>query len=246
MDSNEVRASVAMAVYNGEKYIEEQVNTVLKSLNACDELVISCDPSTDRTNDIVNQLAQMDNRVTVINNNSEHGVVPNFCNAISHCRGKYIFLCDQDDIWRQDKVAKVLKCFSDDEAWLVIHDARVVDGKGLDTGKTLFALSKISTNPTRNFYKGTYWGCCMAFRSELTPIILPINSKLRHDLWIGILTGYLKRKIVLIDDTLIDHRIHGDNVTTGHRRPMKEVIADRILLARELSGRLKNKKWQLE
>ena len=242
MSSNEVRVSVAMTACNGEKYIEEQVNTVLNSLAACDELVISCDPSTDRTDNIVNQFAQKDNRVIVLQNNSEHGVVPNFCNAISHCRGKFIFLCDQDDIWRQDKVEKVLKCFSDDEAWLVIHDARVVDGKGNDTGETLFALSKISTNPTRNFYKGTYWGCCMAFRSELIPIILPINSKLRHDLWIGILVGYLKKRISLINDTLIDHRVHGGNVTKGYRRPMKEVFSDRILLAREVSGRIKEKK----
>ena len=228
-----------MAAYNGEKYIEEQITTIIAALGDDDELVVSCDPSNDRTNEIIYKYCLNDERIRLFENTGEHGVVPNFCNALSLCRGKYIFLCDQDDIWQKNKVEEVVQRFEQNQAWLVIHDADLVDSNGNSLGDTLFRYSNISTNPVRNYYKGTYWGCCMAFRAELCPIILPINSELRHDLWIGILVGLLKKKIVLIDEPLISHRLHENNVTTGHRRLMKEIISDRYLLACELFKRIR-------
>ena len=127
LNNQNVRASVAMATYNGEKYISEQIETILKFLGVNDEIVISCDPSTDKTIEIVKYYSMLDNRIKVIMNIGEHGVVPNFCNAIANCKGRYIFLCDQDDVWINDKVERVIEKFECENAWLVIHDADVVD-----------------------------------------------------------------------------------------------------------------------
>ncbi len=227
-----------MAAYNGARYIKEQIDSILPSLGENDEIVVSMDPSSDETESIVSEYAGKDSRIRKVVNEGKHGVVSNFCNAIANCRGRYIFLCDQDDIWAEDKILKVIDRFEKEGAWLVIHDGAIGDAEGKDTGMTLFELTHISTDPWRNFYKGTYWGCCMAFSAKLVPAILPINPKLRHDLFIGILTGFLKKKIVLINEKLIIHRIHGDNLTEAGRRSMPLVIADRIRLLFTLITRI--------
>ena len=89
--------SVCIATYNGEKYIKEQLLSILPQLGKKDEVIISDDHSTDNTLDIVKGLN--DNRIKIVMNNREKGYTSNFENALSYAIGDYIFLSDQDDIW---------------------------------------------------------------------------------------------------------------------------------------------------
>lgn len=93
--------SVCMAAYNGEKYIKEQLLSILKQIGPNDEVVISDDGSKDRTKDIVDSLN--DKRIRYVENKNKHGFTHNFENALQIAQGDYIFLADQDDIWRDDK-----------------------------------------------------------------------------------------------------------------------------------------------
>ena len=99
--------SVCIATYNGEKYIKEQLDSIIPQLGHEDEIVISDDGSSDSTLDIINSIN--DERIRITVNQGKHGVNSNFNNALLHAKGDFIFLADQDDIWLSGKVAECLK-----------------------------------------------------------------------------------------------------------------------------------------
>ena len=92
--------SVAMAYYNGAKYIDEQIRSILANMEDADELIISVDDASDGSETILQNWAQNDPRIRIIKGPGK-GVVKNFENAIKHCRGDIIFLSDQDDVWEK-------------------------------------------------------------------------------------------------------------------------------------------------
>ncbi len=102
--------SVAMATYNGEKYIKEQLESILLQLENQDEVIVSDDGSTDHTLKIIESLN--DQRIKILKG-PRNGVKQNFAHALSFCKGKYIFLSDQDDIWLENKVKHLLTCFEE-------------------------------------------------------------------------------------------------------------------------------------
>lgn len=93
--------SVCMAAYNGEKYIKDQLSSILKQIGPNDEVVISDDGSKDKTKNIVDSLN--DTRIRYVENRNKHGFTHNFENALRLAQGDYIFLADQDDIWLDNK-----------------------------------------------------------------------------------------------------------------------------------------------
>ena len=101
--------SVCMASYNGEKYIKEQIDSILKQLSDEDELVISDDGSTDNTLSVIQSIH--DKRIKLIHNQGEHGYSRNFENALKNSKGDYIFLSDQDDVWKDNKVETILPLY---------------------------------------------------------------------------------------------------------------------------------------
>lgn len=239
---NKVRASVAMAVYNGEKYIREQIDSILERMADCDELVISCDRSTDGTREIVDGYSARDSRVRVIDNPGKPGVQNNFTNAVMNCRGKYIFLADQDDVWIGDKINVIVNKFEETGADLVVHDGYMVDGKLNTLPGTVFERYGKYDNPIRNIIKCNYWGCCMAFASHVRDYVCPFpaEGKVGHDLWLGVLVGFCG-KIIRVNECLIMHRLHGNNVSTDKRRALPVIIKHRAWLIRYLLA----KRWQM-
>ncbi|MEO5643505.1 MAG: glycosyltransferase, partial [Bacteroidia bacterium] len=96
------RISVCLATYNGEKYIGEQLQSILIQLSQHDEVIISDDSSSDRTIDIVQAFG--DSRIIILHGQTFRSPIRNFENALSHAGGQYIFLADQDDVWLPEKV----------------------------------------------------------------------------------------------------------------------------------------------
>lgn len=229
---SEVRASVAMAVYNGEKYIREQIDSIISMLGPSDELVISYDKSTDHTVDIIKSYEEKDCRIITFQNEYKPGVSGNFTNAVSHTRGKYIFLSDQDDIWLNNKINRVVEEMERTSADLVIHDGRLADENLKPYGDTLFVLNNSSKSPFKNFIKGRFLGCCMCFRRETMSYILPfpyITNDFPHDIFATILVG-IKGNITLIDDVCIYHRMHGGNATPKRKNKLPKLAYNRLIL----------------
>lgn len=104
------RVSVALAAYNGERYIRQQIDSILQQLGDRDELVISDDGSTDRTIQIIRSYTSKDPRVRLLAGPGR-GIKQNIAHALANTKGAYIFLADQDDVWMPDKVRRVLAVF---------------------------------------------------------------------------------------------------------------------------------------
>lgn len=208
------RISVCMATYNGEKYLKAQLDSILLQLSVNDEIIISDDGSLDATLEII--ASYKDSRIKVLHNQSRHGVVPNFENAIKYASGDYIFLCDQDDVWHLDKVRICVKALQKID--LVVHNSLIMDENGLISDRDYFSLRHPRNGYWRNLYRNSFMGSCMAFRKELLSYVLPFPKHiLWHDMWIGLMAAK-KAKILFIPDCLLYYRRHGDNTSATSQK----------------------------
>ena len=232
--------SVCIATYNGEKYIKEQISSILSQLGDDDEVVISDDGSSDRTLEIIDSFH--DHRILVYHNKKQHGFVGNFENALNHSKGEYIYLSDQDDVWCPNKVSVVQKALSNFD--IVIHDAELINGDGCSLGITYYTTLHHHTSFLMNFWKTRWLGCCMAFKREVMDYCLPFPDNIvAHDYWIGML-GMTKFKYIFRDDILIKYRRHGGNVSSSSEKSDNslffKLFTKRAYLAYEIIWR----KWR--
>ncbi len=225
--------SVAMAAYNGGRFIEEQINSILPQLSENDELVVSLDPSEDNTLEIIQGHTEKHPNVRLVNGLGK-GVIKNFQNAVKNCSGDIIFLCDQDDVWCENKVERVKKEFSEKNISLVMHDAKIVDTQLNVLKLSFFEEHGTKTGIVKNIIRNSYIGCCMAFKKELCEFIMPFPDNLpMHDQWIG-LTAERHGGVSLINEPLILYRRHGDNVTSDSHSGIKDMISWRFAIIKDL------------
>ena len=201
-----------MATYNGGKFVREQILSILSQLNNDDELIISDDGSTDDTLDIISSIN--DKRIVLLNNNS-HCYTSNFENALKYAKGDYIFLSDQDDIWRGDKVKVTVEYLQHYN--FLMSNARIVDGDAKVVCESRNSLLRVKTGFVNNLMKTHYLGCCMAFDKKVLNAVLPFpkNRELcLHDAWITMIAE-LCFKTHVCNEPLIDYRRHGKNASSG-------------------------------
>lgn len=216
--------SVAMAVYNGERYIREQIDSIINQMRDDDELIISYNESSDDTWNIIRDYAAKDQRIRIYKC-EEKGVVANFENAIVNCNNDIILLSDQDDVWCDTKLEKIRSIMNDETISLVLHGKYVTDG-ALQIKKTVSVPSS-ATRFLRILLKNRFTGCCMAFRKNMLSYILPFPRKILHDWWIALLSNRYG-KIRICSEPLIYYRRHGDNVSFESSRGVALAIKDRI------------------
>ena len=201
--------SVCIATYNGERFIKEQLDSILCQLGRNDEIIISDDGSKDHTLDIVNAID--DSRIHIYHN-VNHGFVYNFENAMSHAAGDYIFLSDQDDIWFPNKVARCLELLQ--EHLVVNHNSLIADEEGKGNGRDFFSMHHSKGGFWQTIWRNSYSGCCMAFRRELLEWALPFPKNIAsHDIWLGLIAEK-KGKTYFLDEPLIYYRRHGHNASS--------------------------------
>ena len=227
--------SVALAAYEGERYIEEQLRSILPQLAKEDEIIVSDDKPGGMTEIIVRRLAEEDARVRYVEGPGK-GVAANFINAIRHSKGDKIFLADQDDVWLPDKVQHVMEAF-ENGASLVLHNAYVTDENLQITHPSFFALRGSKPGLVHNLLKNSYMGCCMAFDRKLLKKIMPMPKAVpMHDQWIGLIAE-IYGKPVFLDVPLLYYRRHEGNVTGG-RTDTKQKLRWREYLLKKLIGRV--------
>lgn len=230
-----MKVSIALAVYNGEKYIKAQLDSVLKQLRKDDEVIISDDNPGSEMSLLVKKIAENDSRIKYIEGPGK-GVIKNFENAIKNTTGDVVFLCDQDDIWLDDKVKIVMKEI-DNGADVVLHNAIITDADLSSEGLSFFDKNKSKIGLVKNIIKNSYMGCCMAFKSELKKDILPFPENIpMHDQWIGTVAEKLKYKVTLVDKPLIYYRQHGNNVTGG-KTSLGDKIKWRMNITKNILGK---------
>lgn len=206
--------SVCIATHNGEKYIKEQLDSILCQLFPDDEVLISDDGSTDSTLEIIK--GYNDPRIKVFTKvhtlkgmKSHYYVTMNFENALKQAKGDYIFLSDHDDVWYPNKVEKCIELLQEYD--MVLHNLECVDGDLNPLNRNIYKNSFRSKNYLLR--RGKHYGCALAFKGNLLQYILPFPKRLvLHDYWIGIM-GEIFGKFICINQPLTKYRIHGDNTS---------------------------------
>ncbi|WP_228884140.1 glycosyltransferase family 2 protein [Stenotrophomonas rhizophila] len=226
------RVGVALCTYNGEHYLQEQLDSLLAQTVAVEEVVIGDDGSSDGTLAILERFASraaaLGIHVEVIRHPRNLGYVLNFSEVLRRCRAEILFLCDQDDIWYPDRVASFLQRFDADPGLLLLHsDARLVDGAGMPLGTTL--LDVLGVHPAevalersglaldsillRNFVTGA----TCALRRSLLERGLPVAPDWSHDEWLAVIAS-LEGGLDMLPRPTIDYRQHGGNQIGAKRR----------------------------
>ena len=208
-----MRVSIAMATYNGARFIGAQLASFAAQTVVPDELVITDDGSSDDTLAIVEAFAATAPfAVEVHRNPARLGYARNFEKAIGLCGGEIIFLSDQDDVWLEDKIAVVLDCFdANPETMVVINDAMITDGDLIWFGRTQYGIIERSHIPRSGFVQG----CCSAHRAAWRKIALPLPDGVQlegHDEWLNGL-AYELGVVTLCRQPLQYYRRHAENAS---------------------------------
>jgi glycosyltransferase involved in cell wall biosynthesis len=212
------RISVCLAAYNGERYIQAQLLSIVRQITAEDEIVISDDGSTDATVSICEQIQKSFSGVKIIIlSGPRRGLIRNIENALAHASGRYIFLSDQDDIWLDTKVETILAKLSICD--LIVTDCIVVRSDLQPIETSFFLRYSSGRGFTKNYLRNSYLGCCMAFKRNILDIALPFPERIAmHDWWIGLLADAFGKRIVFLDQPLLLYRRHGSNASdTGSK-----------------------------
>lgn len=234
LSSKKVEVSVCMATYNGDKYVKEQIDSILSQIGKQDELIVVDDHSTDATVEIINSFD--DSRIFLVKNDINLGVNKSFEKAIALSKGEYIFLSDQDDIWTPKRVSFMRNALDESCCHLVSTNFTLVDSDGeIIACQQPYQLSADSSksyakNLSKIFFGGiSYYGCAMSFKRELLDYIIPFPNYIEsHDLWIACASNILRSNVHLENHSLL-HRIHGNNASVLSR-PLLAKVWSRILI----------------
>jgi glycosyltransferase involved in cell wall biosynthesis len=213
------RVSIALCTYNGEAFIEQQLQSLASQTRPPDEIVVRDDLSTDRTIEILHKFKRESGITMRITINSERlRVVKNFERAILDCTGDVIFICDQDDLWYADKISFYMNIFENrDDVVMVVGNSRLTGLSADSAPQTVWKNERFDhrsfMQAKNQFLKALnhspFSGHATAIRRSLVEHIAPIPESWYYDQWIGKLAGAFGR-IELIVPPLTDYRQHSN------------------------------------
>lgn len=211
---------ILLTTYNGEKYLKEEIDSILNQTYTNFRLLISDDCSKDSTIQILKEYEQKDNRIKVFLQEKNLGYVKNFEFLLTKVENEIYALSDQDDVWNNDKVEKTYKKLKEEDADLVFTDLEIVNEK-LETINSSFNDYMFLSRKIKKYYKdyrlqylyNCITGCTLMSKKKYLEKIIPIpmDSKyVIHDTWIGLIVA-LNGKITYLDEATIKYRQHGNN-----------------------------------
>ena len=220
----EKRVHIVMASYNGEKYLEEQLDSLLAQTYQNISIEVCDDGSSDRTCEIIEGYIRGDSRISLHRNKENMGYVRNFLQGIRRSDAEYIMLCDQDDIWDRDKVERTLRAMEEaekecqDKPVLVFTDAINFDsGTGQERGR-FHQISHLDTKKVDTghlFMENKVIGCTAMVNRAVLPYLTEIPEEIRvHDWWLALICSHFGR-IVYLDRPTLRYRQHSGNMIGG-------------------------------
>ena len=221
--------SIALATYNGEKFLAQQMDSLLRQDYPNLEIVISDDCSDDCTWEILQSYAKRDKRIRLLPCEIRLGYVRNFIRVFRACKGELISPCDQDDIWYSNKTSRLAMAIGD--ATLVYCDNRFIDEYNKPLGKKFSDTVKtFSGNDSREvLFCPSVCGHAMLFRANLLGITDKLDSASYID-WMLIFLAAEVGSVSYLDEVLVDWRQH-DNSTTSHTRTNERGGKAKVVMA---------------
>lgn len=201
-----------LCTYNGERFLEAQIHSLLQQSWPNLEIIISDDGSTDGTSQILANY-ENDPRFHITYQPNNLGAIGNFEFATRQASGNYIAFCDQDDIWLPEKLEKLYAEIGDH--WLVYSDSILVDEAGQSLQKNLSQLRNMySGADSRGFvFSNVVWGHAVLVNREILPYVLPIPQGVPHDIWFAV-RATIFTGIQYVNEPLTLYRQHAKTVTT--------------------------------
>ena len=231
--------SVCLATYQGERYIERQLRSILEQLGANDEVIVVDDCSRDRTVEVIESVG--DPRIKLFRNPINRREVYSFGRAIEIATGDIVFLSDQDDVWLPGRVRLMVDRLQKSDAALITSNFEWMDADERPLDVAFDGVS--STASARHFRniadifigKTNYFGCAMAFKRELIPLIAPIPSYVEsHDLWIALAANQIGSNLHIDDKTLRKRRHDSNTTSTVSSRSLFLRLRSRLIFARSM------------
>ena len=226
---SDLRVSIALCTYNGEKYLREQLDSISFQTHQPYELVISDDGSSDGTLNIL-KLYKKNSKfpVKIIANEKNIGFLKNFENAIRNCVGDIIVLADQDDCWLPFKIESIISTFMENpQCGYVFSNAELVDENGRSLGLDLWTAVGFDKSRFRRYVYSNQvdvmlnggnfiYGTTMAFRAKFKTECLPIETysfSCAHDTWICLILSILGARGMAIPISLVQYRQHAKQLS---------------------------------
>lgn len=199
-----------MATYNGERYVLEQLHSILSQLSDIDEVIVSDDGSCDSTCAIIEQID--DDRIRLFRHTQQpQGPGKNFEFALLQAKGQFIFLADQDDVWENKKISTMQTYLTAYD--LVVSDCSIIDLNGNTLYDSYFMLRRSGAGILKNLRRNSYMGCCMAFRRHILEQVIPLPKNIpMHDWWIGLVAEAVGTTF-FCPEKLVKYRRHRENST---------------------------------
>jgi len=228
------KISIALATCNGARYLPELLDSLAGQSLPPFELVACDDASSDATCCLLNDYSRRAPFHVHIHERSRPlGVVGNFEDAIGKCRGDVIALADQDDVWRADKLERLLMALCTPEVQAAFSDARLVDADMKPLGYSMWERVSFSRREQDRFATNggfsvllkhrVVTGATLVFRSNLRDIALPIPPHWPHDAWLAaIVAATNARSLIAVGEPLVAYRQHDANVVGGVRKSFFE------------------------
>lgn len=192
--------------------MEEQLLSVLNQTYSNLELVICDDASTDATFSILSRYST-DPRVRLFANDTNRGPYKSFEKVVAQCKGAYIALCDQDDVWLPQKLERMIAAAGPE--LLLYHDSLLVNEKGRSLHTRISDRRNLysGTDPRGFVFSNCVWGHAAMFRRELLQQALPFPEGIPHDVWLAFAAA-CHGGIRSLPEVLVHYRQHGGTVTT--------------------------------
>ena len=223
-----------MAVFNGEKFLDYQLRSIINNLttNIAMEVIIVDDKSTDRSVKICEDYRSKSNhlKIKLIKNKDNLGYVSTFEKAILASKSNIIMLCDQDDFWIKGRIESMVNILnSNKNIDLLIGDFNLVDYKILKDYTNKYQFSRDTTKLKKVtlmdflFKRYPFYGCCMAFRSEILEKVLPFPKWIdAHDRWIAI-NAISNNSAYFFNEIVTIRGAHKNNQTSSKRKFTKRL-----------------------
>lgn len=218
------QVDVLMAVYNGQKYIEPQIESILNQTHQNLKLIVRDDASRDGSPGILSGWQEKHGqRMRVLYAKKNGGIVSNFSALMEESKAPYIMFADQDDVWKVDKTAKTLakiqeleKIYSPDVPLLVHTDLRVVDDELREISPSYWKYSNLFPAKTstlgRQLAQNTITGCTVMINRALVELAkpLPEGQLVMHDWWLGLVASAFGNIGTVSEQTIL-YRQHENN-----------------------------------
>ncbi len=223
--------SIALCTYNGEEWLRAQLQSLITQTHHNLEIVIIDDASTDGTVEIIKEYADKDPRIRYQVNAENLGYNRNFEKAIRLCNAELIAVCDQDDVWLDNKIETLIPYFTDNTFLVHSYNAEI---KGDDHSMRTITRSRtrFQGKKTRQlFFYNTVSGHTMIIHKKLLSHILPFPTTVYYDWWTGIHASLLG-EIKLHREALVWHRQHESNASQMKKNTTKEELKEKFFRER--------------